>query len=147
VKNPQKEKYPKILERVIGAKEAKITPGTSFNDRKAAWRIHKVQMVDPYGWHELDLNQIRYIQSKLGEYEKKTWNEIYTIEKHWNHPLPVSDLKCPKAKKWMRENMPDQDTLWTLRFRGAERVWGVYSEGVYLVVFWDPNHQIWKTEK
>ena len=43
--------------------------------------------------------------------------------------------------------MEGQDTLWTLRFTGAERGWGIFSEGVYLVLFWDPLHLIWDTPR
>jgi hypothetical protein len=142
-----RKKEVKIAESIASQKEAKLTPGISFYDRKAAWRISRIQMADPYGWHDLPLEKVVYIQRKLSEFEKKTWNEIFQKEKHWNHPLPVSDLKCPEARQWMRRNMPDQDTLWTLRFSGAERVWGIYSEGVYIVVFWDPKHLIWETPK
>src|SRR5271163_4559758 len=48
-----------------------------------------------------------------------------------NHALPVSRLKCPEARKWMKENMPDQDQLWTLRLSGRERIWRVFGDGVY----------------
>jgi len=108
-------------------------------DRKAAWRINRIQMVDPYGWHELSPEKIVYVKSKLAELEKKTWAEIFFKEKHWNHALPVFELKCPQARRWMRENMPDQDQLWALRLSGAARIWGVFSDGVYLVVFWEPR--------
>lgn len=136
-----------ITETPEGKKQAKSVTVVSVMDRKAAWRINRIQMVDPYGWHELSLAQIRYIKSKLSEYERRTWNEIFIKDKHWNHPLSVSEFKCSKAKKWMQVNMPDQDQLWTLRLSGAERIWGVFGDGIYLVLFWDPKHLIWETDR
>jgi hypothetical protein len=47
----------------------------------------------------------------------------------------------------MARNMPDQPYLWTLRFAGAERVWGIFSDGAYQVVFWDPEHRIFPTKR
>lgn len=145
MKDHNKKAY--IAETPEGKKQAKSVAGFSVMDRKAAWRINRIQMADPYGWHELPLTEIAYIKSKLSEYERRTWNEIFVKDKHWNHPLPVSEFKCSKARKWMRDNMPDQDQLWTLRLSGAERIWGVFSDGIYLVLFWDPKHLIWETSK
>lgn len=76
-----------------------------------------------------------------------TWNEIFVIAKKQNHPIPVADLRCNLAREWMKKNMPDQDRLWTLRFSGAERVWGVFSDGVYQILFWDPKHLIYPTNR
>jgi hypothetical protein len=99
-------------------------------------------MVDPYGWHELTSDKLSYIRQKLIQFEAKDWNQIFVIEKKHNHSVPVIEFDCPKAKKWMRENLPDQDELWTLRLSGPERIWGVFREGVFHVLFWDPAHQI-----
>lgn len=147
MKNRNRNKQVKVKEIPQGRKEAKSAPEESVMDRKAAWRLNRIQMSDQYGWHELSLEKVRYIQSKLSEFERKTWTEIFVKEKHRNHPISVADLKCPEARKWMKDNMPDYDQLWTLRLSGAERIWGVFGEGVYLAVFWDPNHLIWETPK
>jgi hypothetical protein len=143
VKNRNRNKQVKVKETPQGRKEAKSAPEEPVMQRKAAWRLNRVQMIDPYGWHRLSLQEVQYVHSKLSEKEKQTWAEIFIDGKHWNHPVPVSELKCPDARKWMRRNMPDQDQLWTLRLSGAERIWGVFGEGVYLVIFWDPEHLIW----
>src|ERR1019366_5650988 len=105
-------------------------------------RIQKIQMVDPYGWHELDMQQIEYVRGKLAEFETRTWNTIFVDEKKRNHPIPVAELDCPDAREWMRDNMPDEDTLWTLRFSGPERVWGIFRNGAYHILFYDPHHRI-----
>ncbi len=103
-------------------------------------------MTTPYGWHELTLAEVMDIRGKLASFETMTWNEIFVIAKKQNHDIPVSKLKCEKARRWMEKNMPDQPTLWTLRFSGAERVWGIFSGGSYQVIFWDPKHLIYPTK-
>jgi len=104
-------------------------------------------MVDPYGWHQLTRDEIIYIQGKLSDFETMTWAEIFFESKKQNHAIPVSELRCDKARRWMQRNMPDQPTLWTLRFSGAERVWGIFSEGCYQILFWDPDHLIYPTNR
>jgi hypothetical protein len=119
----------------------------SYNHLKASWRLRSVQTVDPYGWHELELQELLELRTKLSSFESMTWNEIFVEGKKRNHDIPVAKLKCDNARRWMLRNMPDQPTLWTLRLSGAERVWGVFSGGSYQIVFWDPEHKIYPTEK
>jgi hypothetical protein len=47
----------------------------------------------------------------------------------------------------MKRNMKEQLELWTIRLSGAERIWGIFSEGAYQIVFWDPNHLIFPTQQ
>lgn len=108
----------------------------------ACWRIARLQMVDPHGWHQLDATKVEYIRQKLAEYEAKDWNQIWITEKKHNHHVEVSTFDCPDAREWMRRNLPDQDVLWRLRLTGKERVWGIYREGVFHIIFWDPEHLI-----
>lgn len=138
-------KGPKIFERVPGTKEPAIAERVDFMHLKAAWRVNRIQMVDPYGWHVITSEQINHIREKLSDFETMTWHEIFTVAKKRNHRIPVCNLRCPKARQWMKMNMPDQTELWTLRFTGAERVWGIFGEGAYQIVFWDPSHQILPT--
>jgi hypothetical protein len=119
----------------------------SYLHLKASWRVRHVQMATPYGWHELTLEELLYVQGKLSQFETMTWNEIFVLAKKQNHDIPVGKLKCEMAKKWREKNMKGQPTLWTLRFSGAERVWGIFSEGAYQILFWDPLHAIYPTTK
>lgn len=119
----------------------------SYNHLKACWRVRNIVMTDPYGWHELTPEEVADVRQKLGNFESMTWNEIFVGAKKQNHAIDVSALRCPHARRWMKDNMPDQPTLWTLRFSGAERVWGIFSGGAYQILFWDPEHLIYPTER
>lgn len=129
-------------------KNAQITPeDTSYNHIYACWRIKQIQLVDPYGWHALNPGQVEYVRNKLSEFEAKNWNQIFVDEKKRNHPIQVADFDCPEARQWMRRNLPDEDTLWTLRLSGPERVWGIFRGGAFHLLFWDPQHRIKVTDK
>jgi hypothetical protein len=145
-KYKKKDKSPALGARPTGEKSPRtVVDATSYYDRKASWRVSKVQLVNPYGWHELSLNEVEHVRSKLAQFETMTWGEIFDKARDRNHPIPVSKLRCREAQKWMERNMKDFDTLWTLRFTGPERVWGIFSEGAYQVIFWDPEHLIYPT--
>ena len=124
-----------------------ITPGDGYNWMRACWRIQRLQLVDPYGWRAITPDQLAYIKTKLAEFEAKDWNPIFVTEKQHNHPTDVASFDCPQAREWMRRNMPTEDVLWTLRLSGKERIWGILRDGVFHLLFWDPNHQIKASEK
>ncbi len=37
-----------------------------------SWRVSKIEMVDPYGWHNLDAKTLLYIKDKLANFESMT---------------------------------------------------------------------------
>lgn len=139
------KKEPKFSQQVPGIKEPRSINFVSYGNLKAAWRINKIQLVDPYGWHKLTFKEISDIREKLSDFETMTWNEIFVVAKKRNHPIRVDQLRCEHARRWMKVHMSDQPLLWTLRLTGPERVWGIFSEGAYQIIFWDPNHLIYPT--
>jgi hypothetical protein len=142
----QDRKQPKTEANPTGEKIPRtIVDATSYYDRKASWRVSNIQLVDPYGWHDLSLADVEHVRSKLALFETMTWGEIFDKARDRNHSIPVSKLRCRKAQKWMERNMKDFNTLWTLRFTGPERIWGIFAEGAYQVIFWDPQHLIYPT--
>jgi hypothetical protein len=147
IENVSGTKTPKTSFDVSGKKVPKSAEGVNYLELKASWRVNKIQTVEPYGWHGLNFDQFNYIKEKLSNFETMTWGEIFVGAKKQNHSIPVAQLRCEHARRWMRNNMPDQLELWTIRFTGPERVWGVFSEGAYQIVFWDPNHLIYPTQR
>ena len=142
------DKNPTFSAIVSGVKTPTIAAESiNYMHLKAAWRIRHIQMVTPYGWQEISSEKLVHIQGKLSLFESMTWREIFVDSKKQNHPIDVCDFKCPNARKWMEVNMKGQPTLWTLRLSGRERVWGIFSEGAYQIVFWDPDNKICPTEK
>jgi hypothetical protein len=141
------QKNPISSHRIESRKEPKEAERVEFLNMKASWRINKIQMVDPYGWHGLNIEDINHIKERLSNFETMTWNEIFVQSKKHNHSIPVEDFRCEHARRWMKSNMPDQLELWTLRFNGPERVWGIFAEGAYQVIFWDPEHRIYPTHR
>ncbi len=69
-----------------------------------------------------------------------TWAELLGGKQ--NHNVSVSDL-CKAARQRLEEiGQDDIDELLSLRLSGKERVWGILSEGVCTLLWWDPEHQV-----
>ena len=127
-----KRKKPKIAKEPSPDKIPVVSSDpNSFNQMNPSWRLSSIQLVDPFGWHSLDLEKISEIKIKLGSFEAMTWNQIFVEAKKQNHSVNI-DLLSKKAQKRLKEiNLIDIDQLWSLRLSGKERVWGILDRGVF----------------
>jgi hypothetical protein len=124
-------KKPKASIAVAPQKQPRIASDpTSYHERKPSWRISRIELVDPYGWHRLDGPGLQSIRTKLAHFESITWSDILIKAKKQNHSVPISDL-CSKAQKRLKEIHCDYiDELLSLHLAGVERVWGILDQGV-----------------
>ena len=120
---------------------------STSNDEKPSWRFAMLQLIDPFGWHQIDKDKLVEIHSKLSELEGLTWNEILIIRKHYNHTIYKSQI-CKEAQECLEElGQDDIDELISLRLSGPERVWGIRDKGTFRLLWWDPNHLVYPYEK
>ena len=90
---------------------------------------------------------VNAIREKLASFETMTWREILLDAKKQNHNVSVDDL-VKEAQDRLTEIFSEQlDELTSLRLTGNQRVWGQINEGVMELIWWDPEHQICKSNK
>lgn len=119
----------------------------SSNAEAPAWRIGRLEFVDPYGWHVVDVAKLNEIRIKLSQYEAKTWNDILVREKHWNHTVRAIDLGKDARSRLAAIHLDDVEELVSLRLTGPERVWGYRIGFVLHILWWDPKHQVCPSPK
>ncbi|HEV2720913.1 MAG TPA: hypothetical protein VG323_12905 [Thermoanaerobaculia bacterium] len=147
-KRPVAEFQPSLVKRpILGAaprvtKVPAIAADPSTNHLYPSWRIGRLLLVGPFGWHELEAAKLLEIRAKLANFESMTWNDIIVGAKKRNHTISVDQL-CKDAQHQLASlNLYDIDEVVSLHLTGTERVWG-YREGAVLhVLWWDPDHQI-----
>lgn len=140
------KKTPKYKQEPQPEKQPKTGAENSYGGYYPAWRISRMEMVDPFGWHKLDGTLLLQIREKLRHFESRTWNDIWVKDKHNNHSVRVEKL-CADAKKRLRVvGLDDLDDLWRLRLTGKQRIWGILQQGVFLLLWWDPDHLIYPYE-
>lgn len=98
-------------------------------------------MVDPFGWHRVDAATIQYIRQRLALFETMTWSEILVQAKKQNHSIKVTAL-CTEAQQRLMDLQLLVEDVVSLRLSGRERVYGYLENGVLVVLWWDPLHQI-----
>ncbi len=100
-----------------------------------------MELVAPYGWHTVDGQKLLDIREKLANFETMTWNEILVTAKKRNHSIAVADLS-QEAQQRLEELGLGLDEVVSLRLSGAERVFGYLDNGVLVLLWWDPDHQV-----
>lgn len=95
----------------------------------------------PFGWQSLGRGKTHEIREYLANLESMTWSEILVGAKKQNHLIPVSDLATP-AQRRIEQRRIAVDELVSLRLSAKERIFGYLEDGVCVVLFWDPRHEI-----
>lgn len=128
--SPSTSKEPRAL---FGADPMRLAP---------AWRVSLMEMLTPYGWRDIAPEKLREVREKLKDFESMTWHEILTASRHRNHPVSIDQL-CKEARDRLEEiGQADIEELVSLRLSGPERVWGIRSENVLKILWWDPAHSV-----
>lgn len=115
---------------------------TSYHNLRPSWRISKIEMTGLYGWRDIDAEKLRYIHNKLSNFESMTWNDILVKNKKNNHSVEIEKLSSTAKTRLTEIQLEDIDELISLRLSGKERVWGILEQGVLIVLWWDPDHQV-----
>lgn len=90
---------------------------------------------------------MREIHSKLSDFESMTWGQILLEAKKQNHSIRPHQI-CKEARDRLEVlGYGDLDRVFSLRLSGCERIWGVINEGVFTVLWWDPEHTVYPVEK
>lgn len=73
-----KTKQPKVKEEPFPQKKPKIASNPlDYYHYHPSWRISKIQVIDPFGWHILDKNKLDEIES-VGFYYSRS-NEFIMV--------------------------------------------------------------------
>lgn len=93
------------------------------------------------------------ILEKLVSYEGMTWGEIQAASGGKsagngtnNHFESIADMS-KEAQKRAEELRLDVDQLFSLRLTGKKRLYGILDQGIYRVIWYDPEHEIYSTSK
>ena len=140
---------PKKPGRDFDPQERKAPRGGSkianYGEAHFRWRTSGIDCSGPFGWenanHELLFS---HIVPKLHEFEMMLWREV---EGDAHHSCEVDGM-CKEAQRRLIElGKDDCDTLFSLRFKGIERVWGIRDRQILNLLWWDPEHRVYPSKK
>jgi hypothetical protein len=104
-------------------------------DANKDWRPSQV---DDLGFRE--------VGAHCKNYSQRTWGEISANGKR-DHAVLCTELRHEVKKRLGELRLDDVDELWTFHFTSKLRLWGIRDGRVFVVLWLDPEHLVWPTEK
>jgi len=104
----------------------------------------------PFGWKDISIEKLKGIIGTIKHFESMTWSEIKSAThgvggRSNNHFIPVCECSKEAQKRyWECFKYEGEDDVFSLRLSGKERVFGVVSEGIFKVLWWDPDHKVYE---
>jgi hypothetical protein len=98
----------------------------------------------PFGWHRISRTDLEDVVAHLSSLETMTWNDIVVTARKHNHYCDVAELSKP-ARDIIDNDWRGADQVLSIRLNNLKRIWGVVDEGVLYVLWWDPEHQVYRS--
>ena len=132
-------KHPKFIgASPVTSKKPRIESATGKTGCPA-WKIGQADFDGPWCPKRMQKEVFYNIISKLKGFERSTWPEI---ERGGSHFIPVNSIIGNAQRRLQALKLDDTNDLFSLRLSGTERLWGLRSNDVFSVLWWDPDHQI-----
>jgi hypothetical protein len=120
-----------------------LHPTFSFN------RIDRTSVADSleFGWHLLDATSSQKLLDFIVEVSRSPWTAVrsWTGPKHrLHHDQSASDIAWPAQQRLAQFFYEWGSDLFRFHVDNLERLWGFEIEGVFYVVWWDPDHKVYE---
>lgn len=137
-------KHPKARFQPVITKEASHTKNPDgYQNQFISWHF---ECMDTSGSWPCSINTLQNIQNRLHEYERIKWSGLSGS----SHPLPINKI-IPKAQRRLSElGYSDYENLYQFEIRNGnskQRLWGLRTENIFKILWWDPNHEIYPVPK
>ncbi|WP_338664315.1 hypothetical protein VQH23_03935 [Pararoseomonas sp. SCSIO 73927] len=98
-----------------------------------------------WGWSGTSAEYLfREVIPHLHNLETMSWQQLRA---QGSHPIPT-DQVCKEARERLGEiGKADEDSLYSVRFTGRCRVWGIRRGVVFHLLWWDPQHSVYPVAK
>lgn len=119
----------------------------SVFDQMPVWRFKNLDLEhEHWGWNNFTGDIVPEIFKKLKEYESMKWKEIFKDKKR-NHSVSIDQLVKAAQNRLQELRHDDIDELFRLRFTGTQRIWGILEGHIFNILWWDPDHTVYPSEK
>ncbi|MCK4593344.1 hypothetical protein KAU45_02495 [bacterium] len=142
----KRRKKPKLEHDLQFKKQpsSEYKPLSSY-DLNPTWSLKYLQIDNQWCWSGIQRDKLLEVVVKAKEFEKSKWKELLTK----GYPakfIPVRAIRKEAQEILLDELRIQQETIVRFQISGKERIWGLLIEGVFHVIFWDPEHEIYPSE-
>lgn len=142
-----------IAQKVDGEKQTRFgADPISWLSKQPSWRFSRMDK-ESDRWSPVDSNNcfLDNILAELSGFEGLTWAEIEQAaggRTHGtnNHFENISEL-ISDAQKRATELHILEDQMFSLRIGGQRRLYGLLNDGIFTLIWYDKNHEIYPVSK
>lgn len=130
--------------------DSRMVPGRDDQMLRLSMRYadseHWCLWADPGGAAEV----LKFLRDIAGT----TWNELRTHRTgnrngHKKHHSQSFDSVCDTARRRVQDAGHHEifEELFRFRLSGQKRLWGFERQGTFYILWWDPEHEVYPTER
>lgn len=143
--HPREQRSPKAVETPEAVERARLGKHISWSftlfDSYGAWQPKKKR-----SGRRANKGLFREVAGHLKSWEKRPLTSIFANSK-LAHQIALFRLCKAAQDRLIRIKLDDQDALWCLHLTGKWRIWGLRYDGLFCVVWWDPEHSVYPVQK
>ncbi len=134
----QKGNIPEVLVET-GKNEVRIADDVqSDNRRKISWQLGIFDWDGPWGRQSFNGNDpAGFIAEHIKSFESMSWNELPNKQ---HHSIDVSSLNKCAQDQLVNLQQEDIDQIFSLRLKGAHRLYGIKDGSVFKALWYDVDH-------
>jgi hypothetical protein len=146
---PAAAKRPAMAAPPSGGKQPRALPTNrdEIMNRQIVWRFQDVDNEGSWGFAGLDGAGLVDLMAKLGHFESMTVRELFYKGEEPGKQYDVEGLPAPTLARLVELRRDDETKLARLRLTGPCRLYGFMREHVFHVLWWDPQHQVYPSQK
>ncbi|OYV04560.1 MAG: hypothetical protein CFE26_16225 [Verrucomicrobiales bacterium VVV1] len=142
------KKIPKIAKGYLPVASKSVPVGFSGEGQgqpSPVWRLSNIDWDGPWCLSKCAALEIREIHSWLANLEGMPWTQILA---NGSHVVGTDGIIADAKKRIIALGKAEwQDHLCSLRKTGKQRLWGFLRAGIFHVLWWDPEHEIYPSQK
>jgi hypothetical protein len=132
-------KKPKVAFDISSEKKPRASDQQSVLLQHPLWKVERIDYDGPWCPKIMSRDILLDVIQKLKNFESMTWPQI---EAQGGHNVAVGRIIKKAQKRLIDIKIDDIDSLFSLRFSGEKRLWGIRINNVFKILWWDPNHEI-----
>lgn len=117
----------------------------SFLSKHPVWRFEKVDSGGKWDLYSSDI--LADILKKLVDFERMTWAEIqrqtHNDNRSSNHYISFEKMSQNAKDRFSELRLNEfSDNIFSLRLKSKERMFGILTDGIFYILWYDKNHEI-----
>lgn len=97
-----------------------------------------------WSWLKATRKELLEVHNRLKQFEAMRWSEIVGDE---NHDNDISGFSKSARKRLSKIHLEDIDSLFSLKISKKKRAYGIRDRHILKILWWDPEHTAYPTEK